>query len=495
MDSLWLAQSPRPATDTFQLGERFDVVVVGAGLTGLTTALLLARAGKKVAVLEARHVGAVATGNTTAKVSLLQGTRFSEILAGHSLQIAEAYLAANRAGQQWLVDYCGKRGLEIDQRDAYSYAATQPAAARVDDEVRACRAVGLGAERVATRELPFSTQGAVRLAEQFQIQPIQVLNELCRDFREQGGLVFERTRVTGLDTGDWAEVETTNGPVFTRRVILATGFPVLDRSAHFARLEPHRSYALALRTTGARPRGMYLSVDSPTRSLRTAQMGDEELLIVGGNGHVVGREESAQALMNDLQMWAQESFGPVQVVYSWSAQDYRTLDCLPTVGAEEGTNEQMLFATGFDKWGMTNCPAASLALAGRVLENEPEWARVLYRRSGDDLLGRTTRALHHNGSVFLEMARGWGGILTTPESSEPSEGQGLTRFEGFKPVGVCRVGGQTHKISAACPHMGAVLRWNDAEKSWDCPLHGSRFSAAGRVLEGPALQDCASLPQ
>lgn len=494
MNSLWLARATRPETDKFQAGDRFEVVVVGAGLTGLTAALLLARKGKKVALVEGRQIGAVATGNTTAKVSLLQGTRFSELLERHSEDVVRAYLQANRAGQQWLAEYCRESDIGIETRDAYSYAVSKEAASRVDEEVRACGAVGLHAEKVATPELPFATQGAVRVAEQFQIDPMVVCNQLCRDFRQQGGLVFEDTRVTGMEVGDLAELKTTQGSVFAQQIILATGFPVLDGNWHFARLEPHRSYYVALRTTGERPRGMYLSVDHPTRSLRTAQMGDEELLLVGGNHHIVGREESARERLNDLERWAYTHFGPVEVAYSWSAQDYRMLDGLPQVIAED-SKDQLMIATGFDKWGMTNGPAAALTLAGRVLGSEPDWARVLYRRSSRDLTGQAARAVQQNGTVFLEMARGWGSALASTATPAPSEGQGHIRFEGLKAVGVCRVGGKNHKISAVCPHLGGILHWNDAEQSWDCPLHGSRFSPEGHVLEGPSLKGCSSLPR
>jgi glycine/D-amino acid oxidase-like deaminating enzyme/nitrite reductase/ring-hydroxylating ferredoxin subunit len=489
MASLWFAHSPRPETDPFPESERFDVVVVGAGLTGLCAGLLLARAGKRVAVLEGRHVGALATGNTTAKVSLLQGTRFSQILKRHSLEVARAYLTANRAGQEWIVEYCHSKGIEVEQRDAYSYACSEDAARQVEEEVHACRAVGLPADRVETLELPFRTLGAVRLREQYQIHPVQVLNELCRDFRAQGGRVVEDTRVTSLKTADWVELRTRAGSVFARQVIIAAGFPVLNRSAYFSRLEAHRSYAMAVRTSGDRPRGMYLSIDSPTRSLRTAQVGNEELLIVGGNDHIVGREASPRAQLSDLKAWAHSNFGRTEVVFAWSAQDYRTLDGLPKVAATSGGG-RVLVATGFDKWGMTNGPAAALALTGVIFGSELDWARQLYRRGGKSFVGRTGRAIGRNGAVLLEMARGLANNLAPSASSTPAEGEGVTRFEGFKAVGVCRVAGQVRKISAVCPHMGGILRWNDAELSWDCPLHGSRFSADGRVLEGPAVQAC-----
>jgi len=493
MKSAWLANAPPHTNDEFRQGDRFDVVVIGAGLTGMVTAELLARAGKKVAVVEGRFLGAVTTGNTTAKVSLLQGTHMSSVLQAHPMEVGRAYVAANRAGQEWLVEFCEQNGIGVERRDAYTYAASSSSTSKIDEEVSACRSVGLDVERVDTLALPFVTYGAARMADQFQINPMEPMAAMCQSFRARGGTLFEGARVTDLQVGDWVHLTTNLGPLFARKVVVATGFPALDRSAYFARLEPSRSYVIAVRTNSEKPQGMYISVDQPTRSLRTARFGDEELLLVGGNGHVVGRQESAQALFDDLEDWTSTHFGETTTVYSWSAQDYRTLDGLPAVEPALAGQEQVLVATGYDKWGMTNAPAAALALSGRILGAEPDWARILYRRGGEALGRRAARALGQNSSVFLQTVRGWGGCLVAGQETSPNEGEGVTHFDGLTPVGVSKVDGQEHRISAVCPHMGGILRWNDAEKSWDCPLHGSRFAADGRVLEGPAVRDCKRL--
>lgn len=485
-NSLWLAHADEVQSDVFNPGERFDVIVLGAGVTGLTTAVLLAQAGKKVGVLEARTVGAVATGNTTAKLSLLHGAKLGEIVADHGVSVARAYVEANRAGQAWLVEFCRKHGLTVDQRDAFTYASKPESVPRLRREHSACREAGLDAVLAEIPELPFPTYGAVQLRKQYQFNPVEVLHALSKHLRAAGGSLVTRARALEMKENQGIQVTATQGSWFARDVVIATGFPVLNQNLLFARLEAHRSYALAVQTSGEKPRGMYLSMENPARSLRTARVDDELYLLVGGQGHVVGREESEHACIKNLLAWAQANFDDVIVKNIWSAQDYSTLDGLPLLASTAIGQGRAFFATGYDKWGMSNGPAAALALSASLLESRSAaWASTLYERT----TGKSralTQAISRNGQVALQMARGW--CQATPKQVMPNEGQGFIVHDGLKRIGVCQVGGQRHEVSAICPHLGGVLQWNDAARSWDCPLHGSRFAHNGELLEGPATR-------
>ncbi|MCU1529969.1 MAG: FAD-dependent oxidoreductase, partial [Frondihabitans sp.] len=188
MTSLWLDTARTIDTDSFAPDARYDVVVAGAGLTGLLSGLLFARAGLRVAILEARFVGAAASGNTTAKLSLLQGTRLSEILRHSTLATARAYVEGNREGMMWLLRYCEEHGVPVQQRDAFSYAASPDGIARVDEEYRAGVALGLDVTRESSLDVPFPAYGAVGLAGQAQFDPMDVLRALATDVRGHGGV-------------------------------------------------------------------------------------------------------------------------------------------------------------------------------------------------------------------------------------------------------------------------------------------------------------------
>lgn len=493
--SLWIDTSPAIATDAFEWDGHYDTIVVGAGLTGLATALMLARSGMRALVLEARTVGAVTTGNTTGKVSLLQGTTLSGIRRHASEAVLCAYVDGNAAGQGWLLDFLEEQGVPYQLRDAVTYATTLDGLDRLDAELAAARIAGLDAVEERTTELPFPVEGALTLAGQAQIHPMEVLAALAAEFRRLGGRIVEGERVTDVSAAKPAVVTSTSGTSRADQVILATGTPILDRGLYFAKVEPSRSYLTAFRVPGELPPSMYLSAETPGRSLRTAPAADgSELLLVGGNGHPPGRADSPAEKLADLTTWAEQLFPGAQRTHWWAAQDYRSANRIPFVGWLPRGRGRVYLATGYDKWGMTNAVAAALSLTADLTGETLEWARVMHRR--------VTRPVDIASGVAINAGAGkaavteWAAAEAGPElGDEPvAEGTGTVGRRGRTPVAVSTVDGTTCALTAICSHLGGVVRWNDAELSWDCPLHGSRFAPDGTVLEGPATQPLAEAP-
>lgn len=494
MTSLWLDRATPLTSDPFPLDGEVDDVVVGGGLTGMVTAVLLMRSGRSVVVVEARSAGAVTTGNTTAKLSLLQGTQLSSILANHSPRVARAYVEANREGQVWLTDYCEAHHVPVQRRDAYTYAGSRKGAVAVRVELAASRMAGLDVSHETELDLPYATYGAVKLADQYQFDPVEVLHALAGELRAGGGRLVEGVRVTGVDAGSTTTVTTTAGSLKTETVVLASGVPMLDRGLYFAKVAAMRSYATAFTVPGTVPLDMYLSADSPSRSLRTAPHGNRELLLVGGNGHGVGREKHAQAQIDDLVLWTGRHFPGAELTHTWSAQDYVSHNHVPFVGPLPRGHGNVYLATGYSKWGMTNAPAAAITLAAQILGNErPRWSKILGRRVSGPVTAVT--GVRANAAVGVQATAGWTQTATKPLSPRtiPDEGAGIVGRDGIRPVAVSTVDGVSCAVSAVCPHLGGIVTWNDAERSWDCPLHGSRFASDGTVLEGPAVNGLAPL--
>ncbi len=483
--SVWEPRRPEGRVDARASGD-YDVVVVGGGLTGLCTALLLASGGLSVVVLEARSVGAGTTGGSTAKVSVLQGTQLGRIARRHPDPVVGQYVEANRAGATWLRRFCDEQGVAAQSRTACTYATSSHGARLVEREHALARAAGLDAVLVDATPLPLRATAAVELPDQFQLDPVELLDALCVAARRQGVVIVEGARVTGVAGRDPVRVETGAGTVTGRHVVVATNLPVLDRGAHFARFRPARSYSLAFSAADLPELpGMYLSADGPSRSVRDAVVGGDRYLLVGGEGHTTGRGKPPSARLDALRSWTAEHFPGLEETHAWSAQDYVPAHDLPVVGPLLPHTDRVMFAGGYAKWGMTNAVAAALALVGHLQDERIDWAEPLWSWSRRELSGLPRAALD-NAEVAVEMTRGWLAPATRI-GREPGEGEGLVRLDGpHGPTAVSRTSGVVRAVSATCPHLGGVVRWNDAEQSWDCPLHGSRFAPGGDVLEGPA---------
>jgi glycine/D-amino acid oxidase-like deaminating enzyme/nitrite reductase/ring-hydroxylating ferredoxin subunit len=492
MTSLWLDTVPSMPNGTPPVGgASYDTVVAGAGLTGVTTALLLARAGQRVALVEARLPGAVTTGNTTGKLSLLQGTTMSRIRRHQGDERLRAHAEANRAGQAWLMAQATQDMYQA--RDAYTYATTDQGRQLLEQELEATRVAGIAAGWADDAGLPFPVTGALLLPGQIQLHPMEVLASMLAEYERLGGVLHTWCRLHGVDTGHGVTVTTSRGTLRADRLVLATGTPVIDRGAYFARLRPLRSYVVACRVSEPVPDGMYLSVDSPSRSMRTAQTREGEFFVVGGNGHPTGQSSQAAGQVADLEHWTAQYWPTASFTHSWSAQDYQPVDGLPYVGHIPMTKDRVLVATGYDKWGMTNSVAAALRLAGSLTGDEPAWAEPLETLPPRAL--SLVDGLRLNAGVASHLTGGWAAATTRSLPQEPpAEGVGVVGRKGSRPAGMSTVDGRTCTVSAVCTHLGGVLTWNDAERSWDCPLHGSRFSHTGRVLEGPAVDDLLELP-
>jgi glycine/D-amino acid oxidase-like deaminating enzyme/nitrite reductase/ring-hydroxylating ferredoxin subunit len=486
MTSYWYDAAPT-SDRTDLVPEEADIVVVGAGITGLVSALLLSRAGKKVVVLEARRIGDVTTGHTTGKVSLLQGTKLSRMLGLQSETVARSYLEANREGQAWLLRFCADHAVAVQTRDAMTFAASPEEQSPAKDEHDAARRLGLATDWAERPDLGFETYGATVLRQQAQLDPAPLLTALVAEVTKHGGAIREHSRVVSVSKLGRPVVRTDDGlTIRCDDVVLATGTPILDRGLYFAKLEAHRSYVLML--SGVRtPGSMLLSAGTPAFSVRDVP-GAETLLMVGGNGHVVGRTDSESRHLNELRAWAAERFPGGTETHTWSAQDYSSHDGIPFVGKLPRGRGRLHLATGYDKWGLTNGTAAALRMTGEILGEQPSWARPMGRRVTRPR--GALRMLGTNAKVALALARGIAGAELGPIPETPPEGQGKIGRPGLypTPIGISTVDGKTCSVVGLCTHLGGVLKWNDAERSWDCPLHGSRFAPDGAVLEGPATR-------
>jgi glycine/D-amino acid oxidase-like deaminating enzyme/nitrite reductase/ring-hydroxylating ferredoxin subunit len=496
--SVWTATAPPLPFAALDNSLRVDVAVVGGGITGLTAALLLKRGGARVAVIERHRVASAATGNTTAKITSLHTLVYADLVRSLGNERAEEYGAANEEALEAIAARVNDDNIECDfgRFPAVTYTTGASGLQAIEDEVEASRSLGLPASFVEQTDLPYPIRGGVRFDDQAQFHPRRYCLALARLIDGDGSRVLEQTTVTAVRPGRPCKLETTGGKVAADRVVVATLLPFMNRGLFAARTRPMRSYAIGVRTHGdARLGGMYISADSPTRSVRSHPVpGEGGFLVVGGEGHPTGEDGDTQQRFAALETWARTHFDVRGIEYRWSAQDFETLDGVPYVGPIDQLNDRILVATGFRKWGMTNGTAAAMILSGTVLGDAPPWAGVF-----DSTRANPRQSIRRFVTSQAAVAAHFVGDRLTRAPVEPHRlavGQGtVARVNGRLTALSRRPDGSLVSLSAVCPHLGCIVRWNSAEQSWDCPCHGSRFDATGRVLEGPATTDLATGPE
>ncbi|MEA3075582.1 MAG: hypothetical protein QOF60_490 [Actinomycetota bacterium] len=456
-----------------------DVVVVGAGIAGLSTALALAEAGVDVVVLEAGRVCSGVTAYTTAKVTSLHGLTY----AGLGAEVGRAYGQANQAGLDAVAQWIERYAIECDfsRRPAYTYTTSRERVQEIAKEVEAAQLAGLPASFTTTTELPFAVEAAVRFDDQAQFHPRDYCLGLTRAIVQRGGRVHEHSRVVGVDEGKTCTVRTREGGEVTAgHVVLATHLPILDRGLFFAKCHPKPSHAIAVRLEEGTPaiHGMYLGVDQPTRSLRSAE--HDEVVIVGGDGDYTA-----------LEAWAAATLPVKAIEARWSAHDYVPVDGRPFIGRQL-PGSHVFVATGFKKWGMTNGTAAGLMLADEITGRENRW-RAAFDATRQWPPITSANLYKENAGVAHHFVGDRLAALKAPalDTLGPGEG-GVVRTPGGTKVAAFRdEGGIVHAVSPVCTHLGCVVGFNAAERTWDCPCHGSRFTVDGEVIEGPATDDLA----
>ena len=486
--SYWIASSGVPERAPLPGDADADVVVVGGGITGLTAALFAARGGARVMVLEARRLAMGTTGNTTAKVTALHGLVYSELERRLGLEAARAYAELNRLGLEQVRTLVTDLGIDCDleEMDAVSYTLRDDRRPEIEREVEVASSLGFPASHAEKLSLPYPVAGAVRFKRQAQFHPRRYALGLASAIERAGGTVHESTRVLDAELeGDRCQVKTERGVVHADRVVVATLLPVVDRIGLFARTEASRSYALSANAPDTSVSAMYLSVDSPTRSVRPHPDPAGNKLIITGEGHKTGQDPQPLQRFDALERYARERLG-AQPEYRWSAQDYRASDGLPFIGRLYPRSERIVGVTGLRKWGLTNGTAAAVLLADLVLGREHPLASTF----------DTTRVRPIAGApafvkANVNVAQRFVGdrLRTKPSLDEVRPGEGAVIRHGGRHVAAYRrEDGTVSAVAARCTHLGCLVAFNAAERTWDCPCHASRFDTDGRVIEGPATR-------
>lgn len=492
--SYWREFKAVPSFPVLQENSETGIGVIGGGIAGIVSAYLLTKAGKKVVLVEAGKLIDGVTGFTTAKITAQHGLIYEELIRTMGEERAKQYYEANLAGLHFIKKTAADLGIDCDltAENAYVYAETKKGAQKIEKEAKAYERLGIdGGLAKEEINLPFAVEAALVMRNQAQFHPVKFLTGLIKEIERLGGKIYEQTRVLKVLDQDIPVIVTENMSLLScDQVIIASHYPINDAEGmYFTKLSVNRSYAIAASTEMDVPAGMYISADLPTRSLRSILTeSGEQLLLIGGEGHLTGRSKvKTSEHYQNLETFGRKYFGIQEIPYHWSAQDLTTLDKLPYIGKMTDKSDRILVATGFNKWGMSNGAVAGMVLADQIMGNTNIYANVFDPTRTKLKTVDAKIFVKDNVSVAKELIAGK--IEKTSKKIDDlsiDEG-GMVEVDGKKIGGYRDENGQLHLVNTTCTHLGCTTKWNDAERTWDCPCHGSRFSYEGEVLEGPAI--------
>ncbi len=499
LPSFWSENTKLPSFSRLRRSIDCDVLVVGGGIAGITSALLLQQAGKRVVVIDANRIGSGETGRTTAHVTELVDARYQVLESKFGREGARLCAESSRAAIERIERFVIDLGIEAGfaRVPGYLFAETAEQQQELEQEFESLRRVGADASLIEALPLPLPlpAKAAVRVQGQAQLQPLEYLAALTRAFVAAGGDVFEGTRLLDVDDGQPCKVATSEAEISARDVLVLTHVPVSNKFALHTKIAAYRSYALAARLPGSFPTGLFWDMQDPYHYVRTHDTGSERVLIVGGEDHKTGKANDAPARFQRLERYAAALAPDLQVSQRWSGQIIEPADGLPFIG-KNSRAKHVYVATGFSGTGITFGTLTAMILADQVLKVKNPWSE-LYDATRVKPLAQARAYLAENVDFPAHLARDRVAAGEAKSADEVPRGQGRLLRAGGKMLAVYRdEAGTLHARSAVCTHLGCQVRWNNAERSWDCPCHGSRFDVDGSVLNGPATKalEEASLP-
>lgn len=409
--------------------KKTDVLIVGGGLAGILCAYFLEQQGVDYILVEAKKIGMGITKNTTAKITFQHSLIYNSLIKSYGLELARQYLEANKMALELYDDICQTIDCDFEKKTAVTYSVNSRE--KIENEILALEKLGYTAKFTDKIPLPIKVSGAIKFEDQAQFNPLKFISKISHNLN-----IYEDTFIHKLN-GNTAFTE--SAKIQAEKIIVATHFPFMNsHGSYFLKMYQNRSYVVAIEKA-PQVDGMYVDEAQNGMSFRNYK----DLLLVGGGDHRTGKNIGGY---RELRKFIELHYSKSKEKYFWATQDCMTLDSIPYIGQYSKNTPNWFVATGFNKWGMTSSMAAAKILCDLVLERNNDFSEVF----------SPSRSILKS-QLFLNL------------------GETITNF--FIPT------------VKRCPHLGCALKWNKAERSWDCPCHGSRFNEDGKIIDNPAKRD------
>lgn len=493
MDSLWINSIEN--TNKFEILSKdleTDVCIVGAGIFGLTCAYYLSKLGFKVIVLEKNDIGSKATGHTTAKITSQHGLFYDYLISSYGKQFASDYLQANEQAIENIEDIINAEKIKCDfeRQNNYAYATSKNELQAIKKEVKAVESLGFPCEFVTKTGLPFKIEGAICFKNQAQFHPLKYLHGLCKSIIQNNGSIYTNTTVCDVEQNENGYVTlTSNNKVKSKYVIMATHYPFINFPGfYFLKMYQSTSYLIAVDTKKTLFNGMYINNSAPIFSYRKTKYDGRELLIIGGGEHKTGQPTSYQDSYGILEQEAKKYYPNCEVLFRWNTRDCIPLDKIPYIGSYSASMPNIFVGTGFKKWGMTSSNVAANIVVDKICGNSNKYSylfdstRLKPIKNMDEMKNMVVQSAN---SLLLNKLK-----APNMKFDEIANNSGSIIEVNNQKVGIYKdTDGKIYAVKPMCTHLGCLLSWNDVDKTWDCPCHGSRFDYKGKNLYDPAFRD------
>ena len=495
MNSYWIDSYPDILENHQKLDKNIetDICIVGAGITGITCAYYLSKQGYKVVVLDKDKIANHTTGHTTAKITSQHGLFYKYLINSFSKEFAKEYLEANELAISNIKNIIDTENIDCDfeNQDAYVFTKNESDLEKIKNEVDAVNSLGFNAEFTTSIPLPLKNiLGAIKFPNQAQFHPRKYIAGLVKSILNNNAEIYEDSKVYDIekDTNHYITY-TKDNKVSSKYVILASHYPIINAPGfYFLKMYQETSHIIGIETNKPLFDGMYINSESPTLSYRTVNYNGKRLVLVGGFEHKTGSKIDLSNAYSFLEKNAKELYSDAKVLYRWNTQDCVSLDKIPYIGEFSNIMPNMYVATGFKKWGMTSSNIAGNIITDKILGKSNPYEDVFLSTRFHPLknieeLGNLAKEVTYSLTINK---------LNIPEktlnSIKNDEGD-IVEIDDKK-VGIYKdIDGNVFAVKPVCSHLGCELSWNNLDKTWDCPCHGSRFNYKGESLYDPSIKD------
>lgn len=499
--SLWKAITTENTTYA-ALSENIevDVAIIGGGITGITAALALMGQNQSVAIFEALSLGEGTTGYSTGNLYIPVQPYFQNVIAKMGLSAAKTVATARNFAINFIEQVVKEKNIacHFARRPWFLYTDQAERLDFLNKEINALKQCDLAIEEIKELPLHLKYKKAIQLKNQARFNPMQYVKAVASDLQKQGCQIFENSRVRSLVEKNHCMLEVNGFKVTAKKVLITTHTPIgINTTQVFT--APYRSYVVSVRLNEAEyPEGHFWDLAQPHHVLCThaEKSLQPELLMISGSHHKTGQEENTRMHFEKLQQFLAKHFSVQEIAYQWSAQHYQSADTLPYIGLANRSTKHTYIATGFFADGLVYGTLAGLILSDFILQknNNKDLAEVCNSKRLKPFASFPA-LIKENSNVFMQYLKDYL-AKRSHEYAEIKPGEGkIVEIDKKKWAVSCNLQGEINIVSAVCTHMKCIVHWNNAETSWDCPCHGSRFSCTGKIIEGPAETDLAKFEQ